>query len=74
MRIFLPILGVALVVSSVLMVQISSKAISSEKKCELVCRQWEERDDCRYFPENPNIPPVCTKVKVCVRWEEVCEY
>lgn len=43
------------------------------KKCKTICRKWEERQDCRYFPDNPNIPPVCTKVKVCVQWEEVCE-
>lgn len=52
-----------------------SSAAEKERKKEVVCQQtctrYEEKRDCRYF-DDPRIPPVCTTIKVCVEWKEVC--
>ncbi|MCS7149321.1 MAG: hypothetical protein N2Z40_00335 [Caldimicrobium sp.] len=48
-----------------------SLAQKKEVVCEDVCVRYEEKQDCRYFSD-PRIPPVCTKVKVCVQWEKRC--
>lgn len=46
-------------------------AQKKEIVCEDVCIRYEVKQDCRYFSD-PRIPPVCTKVKVCVQWERRC--